>query len=155
MNKAIDNLKKTRRFLLNIIEELSVEQLNEIPYGFNNNIIWNAAHLLATQQVFSYVRSGQQPFIDGQYIEHYKPGTKPEQFVAAEAIATIKILLTAAVDQIEKDYANNLFVNYESWSTRSGIVIDTIEDAMKFTVFHEGLHTGYIMALKRVIKSKG
>jgi uncharacterized damage-inducible protein DinB len=154
MNKAIDNLKKTRLFLLNIIEELSEAQLNEIPEGFNNNVIWNITHLLATQQMFCYVRTGQQPVIHEQYIEQYKPGTKPEPFVAAQAIATIKTLLTATTYQLENDYTNNLFVNYESWSTRSGIAINTIEDAIQFMAFHEGMHTGYIMALKRVLKSK-
>lgn len=153
MNKAIDNLKKTRQFLLNIIEGLNEAQLNEIPAGFNNNIIWNITHVLATQQVFTYVRSGQQPFINPQYIELYKPGTKPEAVVDAAAIATVKTLLVTTVEQFEKDYDANLFTSYENWATRSGIAIDTIEDAIKFTAFHEGMHTGYVMALKRVIKT--
>ncbi len=50
MNNKIEKIKKTRRFLLNLVSELSTDQLNEIPPDFNNNIIWNMGHLIAAQQ---------------------------------------------------------------------------------------------------------
>jgi len=50
MKKEIERLKKTRIFLLDLIKDLTTEQLNEIPKGFNNNIIWNLGHLIASQQ---------------------------------------------------------------------------------------------------------
>ncbi len=49
MNKQIEILRNTRKHLLSFINDLSTEELNEIPQGFNNNIIWNLAHLTATQ----------------------------------------------------------------------------------------------------------
>ena len=86
MNKNIDNIKKTRLFLLNAINDLSTDQLNEIPAGFNNNIIWNLGHMIAAQQSICYIRAGVLPVVEKKYITEYKPGTKPEQHVDAAEI---------------------------------------------------------------------
>ena len=61
---TIAQIKKTRSFIIDLVENLSAEQLNHIPPGFNNNIIWNIAHLTATQQNMCYVRSGLEITIE-------------------------------------------------------------------------------------------
>lgn len=43
-------LRHIRTSVLNLIESLTLKQINEIPAGFNNNIIWNLGHLVATDQ---------------------------------------------------------------------------------------------------------
>jgi hypothetical protein len=150
--KKIDTLKKTRENLLNVIKDLSNEQLNEIPIGFNNNIIWNLGHLLATQQVICYFRAGLKMTIDEQNFANYKPDTKPNTIIENAEIIKMKELFLSVVGGFEHDFKSNVFQNYNSWTNRYGIEITTIEDAMTFVLFHEGLHLGYIMALKRVIK---
>ena len=45
MNLHIDKLKKSRKLTLKVIEGLTIEQLNKIPTGFSNNIIWNFCHV--------------------------------------------------------------------------------------------------------------
>ena len=58
MTKAIEIIKLPRVHLLDVVKDLSIEQLNHIPDGFNNNIIWNLAHIVATQQNICYKRAG-------------------------------------------------------------------------------------------------
>lgn len=152
MNKQIDTIKKTRIFTVDLIKALSVEELNEIPPGFNNNIVWNLAHLLAAQQGVCYLRAGLQPRVDEKYITTYKSGTKPEQFVDEAELSEIKDVLLTSLDQLETDYENNIFSHYNAWTTRYGVELTTIEDAIGFLGFHEGLHNGYITALKRLVK---
>lgn len=93
MNKQIERVKKIRIFLLDVIKDLTPDQLNEIPAGFNNNIIWNLGHLVAAQQGISYARSGQPVFVPAKYMASYKTGTRPEHFVDAEEVEQIKLLL--------------------------------------------------------------
>jgi hypothetical protein len=50
MIHQIENIKTLRTTLLTLVENLTINQLNEVPEGFNNNIIWNLAHLTAAQQ---------------------------------------------------------------------------------------------------------
>ena len=152
--KQIEILKKTRTYLLDLVSDLSIEELNEIPPGFNNNIIWNLGHMLASQQGVCYVRSGLKMPIDEQYFLAYKPETKPVEFIGGEQVDAIKSLFLPAIDQLEQDYNNNLFSNYPTWTNRYGVEHKSIEDTIDFLLFHEGLHLGYIMALRRMIRSR-
>lgn len=154
MGKEFEILRKTRTHLLNFISDLTLEELNEIPEGFNNNIIWNLGHLLATQQGICYVRSGNKMIIDENYFLKYKPETKPAGFIDATGTAAIKELFLSVLDQLETDYHEGKFANYTSWNNRYNVEITSIEEAIRFLIYHEGLHLGYIMALRRRVKNK-
>ncbi len=72
MNKNIDYIKKGRNYLFDAIQNISVAQLNEIPVSFNNNIIWNLAHMMAAQQGVCYLRAGAQLVVEEKYFNDYK-----------------------------------------------------------------------------------
>ena len=150
----IEKIKHLRMFLLSRIEELTTEQLNTIPAGFSNNIVWNLAHLVAAQQSICYMRAGVAPVVAEQYITTYMPGTKPQQPVDEETIATIKELLISSIDKMGADYAHDLFRNY-TYSDRIkeiyGIDVRTIDDAIDFIVYHEGFHVGCVLMLKHLV----
>src|SRR4051812_21232429 len=105
--KQIEILKKTRQYLLELVRDLSIEELNEIPPGFNNNIIWNLGHMLASQQGVCYIRSGLKVAIDEKYFLAYKPDTKPSELIDRVQVDAIKNLFLPAIDQLELDYYNN------------------------------------------------
>jgi hypothetical protein len=151
MTKAIEIIKLPRLHLLKAVEGLTVEQLNKIPEGFNNNIIWNLAHMVAAQQNLCYKRAGLDIVIDEQYFTPYLPGTKPEKFVDAEGVELVKASLLTTLDQLEADLQTNKFDNYVGWTTRYDNTLNNITEAVAFVPYHEGIHTGYIWALKRVI----
>src|SRR6478735_9578463 len=112
MHSKIDNLRKTRTFLLQLLPELSVEQLNAIPLGFRNNIIWNLAHLVATQQDFCYTRAGLPQLVDESFYQAYKLGSAPEKSISQEEIDEIKLLLFHTLDSLEEDHKSDAFKNY-------------------------------------------
>ena len=151
MHPQIERIRITRNLVLDLTKNLSTAQLNEIPAGFNNNIIWNMGHLIAAQQGICYVRAGLKYHIEDQFFLSYKPGSRPDTFIDENAIEIIKELLVSTLDVFNKDVELNAFVNYTSWTTRFGAPINNIEDALAFLMLHEGLHTGYIMALKHII----
>jgi len=152
MDIRIEILRKTRVNFLNVIADLTTEQLNEIPPGFNNNIIWNLGHLLATQQSLCYLKAGLKMTINEQYFLNYKPETKPNGFVESTEVEKIKALFISAIGHLESDYNKNVFTSYIPWTNRYGIEITNIDDAIAFVLFHEGIHLGYVMALKRLLK---
>lgn len=151
MLKSIEIIRKPREMVLNLVKDLTPQQLNHVPEGFNNNIIWNVAHMISGQQGIFYTRAGLPVLVADKYYTPYRPDTKPTAFVEAGDVATIKELFLSTIDQLETDVNNNLFVNYPTWKTRYGVEIDSVETALAFLPFHEGLHAGYIMALKRVV----
>jgi hypothetical protein len=151
MRRSIDIIKQPRLNVLNEISHLSTEQLNKIPEGFNNNIVWNLAHMISAQQGVCYKRSGLETTVGEDFFHTYKPGTKPEKSIEAEEIAFIKEQLFTTLDQLEADMDKGIFVNYTSVMTRYGIELSCIDSAVTFLPFHEGLHIGYIMSLRKVV----
>ncbi len=58
MNYTFDITLKTRTLFHQILESLTLDQLNTKPKGFNNNIFWNIKHVVITQQLLTYKLSG-------------------------------------------------------------------------------------------------
>jgi hypothetical protein len=151
MEKQFEIFIKTRCFALNYIKDLTTDQLNEIPKGFNNNIIWNLAHLISTPQAVCYFRSGLPITIDEMTFNNYRNGTTPQPFVNSHQIETFKELLIESINTLEKDYNSGLFNKINSWTTSTGVELITIEDNLNFLTWHDGTHVGVIMALKKLV----
>ena len=154
MNPAIASLQKTRAFVRQITDSLTDEELNIIPAGFSNNIVWNMAHLIAAEQGICYIRGGAQPFMPAEFIAAYTRGTKPETVVSGEGIAELMRALTDTPARLQRNYDAGTFRNYKAWTTPFGVELTNIDEALQFILFHEGIHTGYIMAMKRAIKGQ-
>ena len=148
---SLNQIKQTRVNLLNTIQDLTLEQLNTIPDGFNNNIAWNLGHLLVTQQILCYQLTNNKMYVSEDYIGLFKKGTKARANYTNETISTIKKLLLSVVDELEKDINNNIFNNYTSYTTSYHVKLTTFEEAISFDSLHEALHYGYIMAFKRML----
>jgi len=151
MRRLIDIIKQPRLLVLKEIENFSTEQLNKIPEGFNNNIAWNLGHMIAAQQGICYKRSGLDITITEDFFHTYKPGTKPEKFIDTAEITFIKEQLFTTLEQLEADMNTGIFVNYTQVMTRYGIELNSIDEAISFLPFHEGLHIGYIMSLRKLV----
>ncbi len=107
--------------------------------------------MVAAQQNLCYKRAGLDIVIDEQHFTPYLPGTKPERFIEADEVELIKSSLISTLDLLDADLQTNKFENYTGWTTRYGNTLNNIEEAVAFVPFHEGIHTGYVWALKRVI----
>ncbi len=151
MEKEFETIRKTRNFLRGLIDNLTTQQLNKIPEGFNNNIVWNFVHIVAAQEGVCYRRGGLPLNISDALFEKYKPGSKPAGFVNEDELNEAKSLMNTTVDKLEEDYKAGRFSSYSSWVSRYGVEIKSIEDAVSFISFHDGLHIGYIMALRHCV----
>ncbi|HLV39274.1 DinB family protein [Xanthomarina sp.] len=151
MDWAFDITLKNRVIFKNFLETYSLEELNKVPKGFNNNIIWNVAHTIVTQQLLVYNLSGLPMLVPNNLVEMYRKGTKPERDVTQAEVDTIKSLLFSTLEKTQEDYGNKLFKNYTEYTVTTKSVITTVEEAIDFNNFHEGIHLGYIMALKKCL----
>ncbi len=152
MENIFERYRKIRKYLMESVHDLTTEQLNHIPSGFNNNIIWNLGHVIAAQQGVCYARSGMNVKIDEDIFMNYKPGTKPEKYADIMEIDRIKSLLVPSIDVFEKDYLSGEFAVYTPWTTRYGVELADIKTASEFLFYHEGLHVGYVAAMKKCLR---
>ncbi|RNL88744.1 DinB family protein [Sinomicrobium pectinilyticum] len=152
--KQFDILKNTRSLVVSAIDGLSLDQINKIPEGFNNNIAWNLAHLVVSQQILCYRLSGLECNVSEEVINGYRKGTapSPEKPVTEEELLYFRELFLNNADKFREDYRKGLFTEYNTYTTSMNVTLTDIGSAMAYNNMHEGLHLGYILALKRAIK---
>lgn len=141
----------SRTILLNFLENYSLEKLNTIPEGFSNNLIWNIGHIVVVQQMLVYKLSGLPMMISDEMVEKYKKGTKPEHTILLEEVEQIKKLLFSTLEKTKKDFSEKLFQNYSEFTSMSGFTMKTVTDAIEFNNYHEAIHTGIMMQLRKFI----
>lgn len=151
MNTSLDVTRTSRKMLSQFLKGYNLGQLNTIPEGHNNNLIWNIAHIIVVQQMLVYKLSGLPMKISDTLVEKYKKGTKPEQDATQAEVVEINNLLMETIDQTEIDLNNNIFVNFQEYPTSTGFVLKSVKDAMVFNSFHEGIHIGAILSLRKFI----
>lgn len=150
-DKSIDTIRATRNLFLKLMESLSIDQLNKVPEGFNNNIIWNFAHLIVSQQILCYKLAGLPLKIDEKFIPKYSKGTKPEIFADENELIFFKQQAVNLMDELIADIEQGIFKNYNTYTTSFGVELSSVYDAVNFLSMHEGVHLGYAMALKRIV----
>lgn len=154
MDFTFQVLKNIRAIFNKIIENNTLEDLNKIPDGFNNNIIWNIGHVVVSEQLLGYKLSGLELALSEEMINKYRKDTKPEMTVTQEEVNEIKVLLTSTIKKTESDYSNGVFKNYNTYTvSTTGNTLSNIDEALQFVAIHDGLHYGYVLALLKAIKS--
>ena len=151
MESTFKTLTTNRNILLSFLEKYPLQQLNLIPADFNNNIIWNIGHVIVVQQRLVYALSNLPMYISDDLLNKYKPGTKPVSAVTPEEVEELKSLLTSLVDNTKNDLAEGKFQTYNELTTSTGFNLASVEDAMAFNNFHEGLHLGYIQSIRKFL----
>lgn len=151
MNKNFDTLKKSRILILKIIEGLSIEQLNKIPEGFKNNIAWNIAHLVVTQQLLCYKLAGLKCLISEEMIINFQKGTAPTYKISEVEFKEIKTQFLALPEKLSADYEKEIFTEYNEYTTSVAVTLKNINDALTFNLLHEGIHLGIILQLKKFV----
>src|SRR6185437_2561863 len=118
MKESIDIMRGGRKFLINLTDGISIEKLNEIPDGFNNNLAWNIGHVIATQQILCYRNAAVKPVIQEEIIDKYKSGTHPGGFIEEKEFKILTQYLLETIDKFEKDAATNIFENYKGFDLK-------------------------------------
>ncbi len=150
MQQQFEILTATRNNLINTIEGLTLTQLNTIPPNFKNNVIWNVGHIAVTQQLLCYKLSGLDMLLDEDFVDRFKKGSEAVN-VVQEELVYIKAQLLSLPRKLQEDYNDSIFKNYIEYTTSYNVILNNIEEAIQFNNVHEGLHFGYIMALKKFI----
>lgn len=151
MDWAFDITVKNRKILESFLDNYTLEELNKIPDGFSNNIIWNIAHVIATQQILVYRLSGLPTIISDDLIDRFKKGTKPESDLSQAEVDAIKNLLFSTIEKTKEDFNNKVFQDYNEYTVTTKSTLTNIEEAIDFNNFHEGIHLGSILALRKFL----
>lgn len=151
METEFKTTRTSREIYNRFFDNYTLQQLNKIPAGHNNNLIWNIGHVVISQQSLVYKGASQKPLISEGLIGHYMRGTKPERNVTHAEADELRGLLFSVLDKTEEDYRNGLFTAYNARKSELGFMLSTVEDAIAFNNYHEGIHLGIMMQLRKLV----
>jgi hypothetical protein len=144
MQREINYVWGVRTSVLRAIGSFSNEQLNTVPPGFNNNLIWNLGHMIASHQYLFYIQTGIGLQIEPQFYHRFKYGSRPEDVISDDDIEQIKSLALSAISQFMADFKGGLFEGQPN-----------IQDLLTHFIFHEGMHMAYILSIRRLLVFEG
>jgi hypothetical protein len=89
--------------------------------------------------------------IPQELVEQFRRGTIPLNPLSDQEINRLKSLATHSIDKFREDYNNGLFKGYQGCQSLYGVKLESLDDAIVFNNTHEGLHLGYVMAMRKFI----
>ncbi|MEO0734271.1 MAG: DinB family protein [Bacteroidota bacterium] len=149
--RALDFLLPARQNILDLYAKHSLEELNTVPVGFNNNLIWNAGHVIATMELLTYGLAGLKTPSGREFIHRYRKGTKPEGPASAKEQALIAERLLSGIDRLRNDLETLDFSNFKEYQSSFGVTLRSVEDALAFNNMHEAMHYGTMLQIRKLV----
>jgi uncharacterized damage-inducible protein DinB len=144
-----NQLESYRSYILGVLENVTEEEAEVIPKGFNNNIRWNLGHIYLDQYLWIQAVTKEKAGVPEQFQTWFGYGTSPANFTSeTPTIGELKNLLKEQPAQIKAQYGERLEEEFPP--TEMGM--HTIEQVLIRTIFHEGMHLQTILDLKKCMK---
>ncbi len=134
------------------LEGLSEAQVREVPDGISNNILWNLGHILYYEAVFLYGNSGQPLPVPDSYETFFKAGSSPADWTETPDVAEVVERYKTQAGQSASDFAAGKFDAFKPMKINDQVTLDSLEEALTFHVFHEGVHVGRMGTLAKLVK---
>ena len=120
MHQVFEITRLSRKIIAEYLEHYTLEQLNKVPEGFNNNLIWNIGHIVVVP-------------------------------ISQAEVDEIRSLLFETFNQTKADLNSKIFKTYTEFTTLSGFTMRNVEDALAFNYYHEAMHIGMMMSIRKFI----
>jgi hypothetical protein len=150
-NIIFKQIELNRSSTLDLAAGLNEKQADVIPHGFNNNIRWHLGHILTVQERLAF-RLIQEPLdLPEELMNMFLNGTKPADWQATPPdLPTLAKLLKEQPGKLRKRLEGRL----EEKITVPFKEFNRLDESLIYSIGHEAMHIGYIMALKRAVAAQ-
>lgn len=130
-----------------------------IPPGWKNNARWHAGHLVLVPRLLSLGLSGRPLGVADDYRRWFAKDTGPASWAPDDAVPSFEYL----VDELAAT-TGELFAAFESredepfatpYLTLIGATLRTPAEGLSFSMVHDGIHLGMLLALRRDLATAG
>lgn len=108
-------------------------------------------HVVVSQQKLVYALSGLPMHISDSLFEKYQNGSRPDGKTTQAEVDEIKKLLLEMVEKTKSDFEARIFKEFHPYQTKTGFYLGTLKEAMEFNNYHEGIHLGIMMSIKKFL----
>lgn len=148
---AFKTLNTTRFHMLRELEGLTQTDFLTIPEQRDDNILWNIGHLLCSLSRLTYVFSGYPLPIPESYLTTFGKNTTATAWDSDPDVDEVLDRFKAMPEKIAEDYRQGHFSEYKTLELAPGHTVESVEEAVAFHCFHEGLHIGMVISIKELL----
>ncbi len=143
--QIFQQINLVRKATLKVMESVTEEQADKQPEGFRNTIRWNLGHIYVVQNALIAKYGGKSVETPSLFLKLFAPGTKPADWQGdVPSLVELKQELEKQPARLKEALSGQL--NDEA--AEAFLSLTTVGEILNFTLYHEGVHTGTIKALK-------
>lgn len=150
--KTSDKALQVRKNFIQLLEQMTLQDVNCVVPGFQNTIAWNFGHIVVSQQKLCYLSAGVPISVSQEYLALFQKGTKTTRDISQEELEELKKLAYNLIYETDKDIENGYLDKYQPLQTHFGILLQNSRQAAEFSVLHDAMHLGYAQAQRRAIE---
>lgn len=145
-----------RGTLTRFLQGIDAEQAEVMPPTWKNNARWHAGHLIVTPRLVTYGVMGKPLGVPEEYRKWFAKGTSPADW-GSDDVPTYADLVADVLPSVERlfaELAESVDTPFEkAYTTSVGVVLATPAESLNFSLVHDGMHLGMLLALKRALNS--
>jgi hypothetical protein len=148
----IDQTLSIRQRLVQLLKSIPLEQGDVIPPTWHNNARWHAGHRIVTPALLTHEVMHEPLGVPEEYRSWFAKGTSPAGW-GNDPIPNYHDLcddLIPSSGRLFESMRNRMDEPFlEPYTTTAGTVLHNPAEALNFSLCHDGIHLGMLMALKR------
>lgn len=140
----------TRAYFLHQLEGVSDERLVKVPEAIGHSILWNLGHIVYSQYSMVYKPCGLAIPLPDTYEAMFKGGTSPKNWVSTPKISDVMDHMRDSSKIVARELSKGTFDGFTQLDL-AGTKLTSIEQVLGFHLYHEGIHLGMCMELKKLV----
>jgi hypothetical protein len=156
VDTLIDQTLGLRQTIVKLLKSIPIEHADTIPPTWHNNARWHAGHLLITPCMITYGIMKEPLPLPAEYRQWFAKGSSPAGWENPEAMPGFIDLvddIVPSAGRLFDDLKPRLEEPFiEPYATSAGPVLRTPAEALNFSLAHDGIHLGMLMALVRALQ---
>lgn len=155
MDATMKLFKYNRTSTLILLPKLDESLWDIQPENWPNTIRWNAGHVYAETERFLNDADQEYEIIRPDWMDLFLDGTRPSEWTEEDQVPSKEEIIKALKEQekrIETFFEGKLDNKADKVRDLNGTLLDTVDAALQFVTWHEGIHLGVVKSLRLVLK---
>lgn len=156
LDTLTDQTLGTRQAIVKLLKSIPIEQTDTVPPTWHNSARWHAGHLLITPCLLTYGILQEPLPVPEEYRQWFAKGTCPKDWANPEAVPGFVDLVDEIVPlsgRLFDDLRPRMDTPFiEPYTTSVGVVLKSPAEALNFSLMHDGIHLGMLLALARALQ---
>lgn len=141
-------IEQNRNQTLNVVSQVTEQQADVIPVGFNNNIRWHLGHILTIHERLAFRLIGEPLDLPDELMNLFLNGTRPADWTISPP--DLQTLIQRLEEQPER-IRTRLQGRLQDELTFPFKEFNRLAEVLVFSIGHEATHNGFMMALKKLL----